>query len=53
MKDYKTDIFKNTLDKWRSTIPDEPQIPGQCTKVMAKTVKIQEKRIPNAKTVTK
>ena len=28
MKDYKTDIFKNTLDKWRSTIPDEPQIPG-------------------------
>ena len=28
MKDCKTDVFKSVLDKWLSTIPDEPQIPG-------------------------
>ena len=28
MKEFKTDIFKNALDKWLSTIPDEPQILG-------------------------
>ena len=47
MKDCKTDIFKNALDMWLNTIPDEPQIPGykaQSNSIRHKTSALGESR---------
>ena len=42
MKVCKTDVFKNALDKWLSTITDEPQIPGYTANQRAESNNIRQ-----------